>query len=307
MATLPLSEHLAWRRGSTNAINNFAGVDGEFVIDSTKKTFVILTGTAGTNYPLVPGSRSITAGTGVSLTQGGNVVSSVNLNSDFSVSANLADIFSTGKGLKVDSTSGKAEVDITLDYNAITGVVSVYGDTAKTNLLGSVTIPSHTSALQSATLQVATAGTPVNGEVSGTFIVLTFLLTNGQTSTMYVDVTSLIDIYTAGNGLQMNSLDDHKFEVKAGNGVSVDANGVHAKVKTGEAILKNDTNADGLYIDNAALHSETDQTIVSADSGNILTEGSDDGSFLKLKANGLLIMNQNGELEVITDFGTITA
>ena len=302
--SLPLDQHIQWRGGTTAALNKFAGVAREITVDTTKNTLVLLSGTAGTNYPLARESRTITGGAGIQLKKGGVDVASVTLADDFTVAANLEGIVSTGKGLKVDATTGKAELDITLDYVAATGVVSVYGDSAKTNLMGSVTIPSHVSSLAVAELLTASTGTPVNGQTSGTFIHFQWLLTNSQTSDMYIDVTTLIDVYTVGDGLKVNAQDSKKFEVKAGNGISADANGTHVAIKTGETIIKSE--AAGVSIDQTALKAVTDQEIVSADTGNIITAGTNGGAKLKLASNGLLQTNANGELEVILDFGTIT-
>lgn len=67
---------------------------------------------------------------------------------------------------------------------------------------------------------------PVENDVKkeGTFIKLVWNTESYKTEPMYIDVTSLIDTYTAGNGL---ALTDHEFSVKVSGGyLTSDANGV---------------------------------------------------------------------------------
>ena len=301
MATLPLNVHPVFRNGTATAIDKYAGVANEVVVDSTNKRLVILSGTAGTNYPQVPSSRTITAGDGVKLVVDGTAGTTATLNKDFTVKADVAGFIAANAGLKAD-TNGKAAVDISLSYAAATGKVSVLAADGTTEL-ASVIIPSHTSALQSAAVEVASAASPVNSQVTGTYLHFVWLLSNGTTVDNYVDATTLVDVYTAGNGLQTTSGNEHQFEVKASNGIEVSSAGVAAKVKTGETILVCDAN--GLSIDTSNLTTATNQVIVSTDTNNILTAGTDGGAFLKLAADGLLTINTNGELEFITDYGTI--
>ena len=300
MATLSLDKHVKWRRGTTTAVNAYAGEAGEFVLDTTKQTVVLLSGTAGTNYPLAKESKTITAGDGVALVVNGSSVNSTTLADDFTVKANLADLLSTSSGLKLDN-NGKLALDFTLNYTAATGVVTAIAADG-TTVLGSTTIPSHTSALASATLETASVGSPVNNQTSGTFIHMVFNLTNGSTSDFYINVTSLIDIYTAGNGLQMNASDDHQFEVKPANGIEVTAAGVAVKVKDNEEILIVDSN--GLYIDSSALAEATAVTVVSDNASNIITGTNATGAMLKIDTN-VMEMNSNNELTVITDMGVL--
>ena len=302
MATLPLDQHIQWRGGSTAAINKYAGVAREFVLDTTKNTIVLLSGTAGTNYPMAKEDRTITAGAGIKMVVDGSEASSASLAKDFTVKANLADVIAANNGLKANA-EGKLELDFTMTYTAATGKVAVLAADGTTEL-NSITIPSHTSSLASATLEVASAGSPVNGQVTGTYIHQVYNLTNGSTSDVYIDVTSLIDVYTAGAGLQVNASDDHKFEVKAGNGIEATvAGGVAVKLKTGEDLLK--VTSAGLELDKTALAAETAVTVVSADTGNVLSAGTDTGAFLKIDTACGLSMGANG-LTLPLDMGVIS-
>lgn len=74
-------------------------------------------------------------------------------------------------------------------------------------------------------LKTAEVVTDPAGQAAGTYLHFVFDLQSGQESEVYVNVTSFIDVYTAGDGLQVNAGDDHKFEVKVastGNLLKID-------------------------------------------------------------------------------------
>lgn len=56
--------------------------------------------------------------------------------------------------------------------------------------------------LENVELKVASAGAPIEGQTSGTFLVFTFN-TDAGSKVINLDVTSLIDVYTAGNGISV--------------------------------------------------------------------------------------------------------
>lgn len=64
--------------------------------------------------------------------------------------------------------------------------------------------------LDNVVLKVASAGSPVGGKTEGTFLVFTFNTDAGKQE-IDLDVTTLIDVYTAGDGLQLS---DKKFSIK---------------------------------------------------------------------------------------------
>lgn len=80
--------------------------------------------------------------------------------------------------------------------------------------------------LENVDLKAASAEAPVGGKTEGTFLVFTFNTYAGD-KVINLDVTSLIDVYTAGNGLQ---LDSKEFSVKLDAAteafLSVGANGL---------------------------------------------------------------------------------
>ena len=77
--------------------------------------------------------------------------------------------------------------------------------------------------LNDAELVTATESSPVNGNTSGTFVKFTFNA-GGDGKIIYLDVTSLIDVYTAGNGIAVDgktisiklSADEKHLEFTAG-------------------------------------------------------------------------------------------
>ena len=87
--------------------------------------------------------------------------------------------------------------------------------------------------LNTAELVEATVESPVNGKTSGYFLKLTFNTDSGITEPMYIDVSALIDIYTAdGQGL---ILQDKQFSLKL----------------VSDGLLKKDSS--GLAVDKTAL------------------------------------------------------
>lgn len=94
---------------------------------------------------------------------------------------------------------GKIASKISMEYAQATGVLTLIGHDGS-SVIGTVTIPSVGSFLESA--KVVNGLDEAQGE--GTFIKLVFRLSSGETSTSYVDVTSLVDIYTDGDGIHVN-------------------------------------------------------------------------------------------------------
>lgn len=64
--------------------------------------------------------------------------------------------------------------------------------------------------LENVVLKVASSGSPVGGKTEGTFLVFTFNTDSGKQE-IDLDVTTLIDVYTAGDGLQVSA---NKFSIK---------------------------------------------------------------------------------------------
>ena len=275
---LPPVQHF---RGTTEKSNLYTGPEGELTGDITKKTFVYQDGATPGGHPLAKESRKISADGSVLTVNGGteatlkdDIVLAVNI-------TNLSDeVISTdaGSGLKVGA-DGKLSIDMptiakglvatddpllkvdndkvstsfSLSYNAATGKFAVLGQDGTE--AASVTVPAHTSMLQSAEIV-----TNPEGQQPGTYLKFVFLLSDGKTSEVYANVTSLVDIYTSGNGI---SISGRRVRVKiaTGGGLAFDANGqltVDLSSSTGGA-----------------------SGIVSGDSDNELKAGSDNKLYVE--------------------------
>lgn len=91
---------------------------------------------------------------------------------------------------------GKVELCLGLSYNQINGQLELR-DTNNAPV-ASVTVPSATSMLQSVVLESNPLGQP-----EGIYLKMGFALANGMIDTVYVDLTSLEDVYTAGKGIEI--------------------------------------------------------------------------------------------------------
>lgn len=74
--------------------------------------------------------------------------------------------------------------------------------------------------------------TPAVGIESGSYIRMVYLLDNGDVADVYVDVTSLVDVYVQGNGI---TISDHIVSVKAkpDGGITVDSAGIGVNLDGG--------------------------------------------------------------------------
>ena len=106
--------------------------------------------------------------------------------------------------------------------------------------------------LQNVELKVATTKAPIENKTSGTFLVFTFN-TDAGNKVINLDVTSLIDVYTAGNGISVTGkeiaakLDDsgEKFLTVGANGIKL--SGVQAAINAAvEAEKSKRTEADNV-------------------------------------------------------------
>ena len=148
MATLPMNLHIKQRRGTTEAIGRYAGEVGELLVDTTKQTVVLPSGTAGVNTPLAKESLTVSKGLGIDLKVNGVSANSATLAEDFQIVAVPSDMIEANGGIGVDPTSGKLKAAFNIAYAAATGVFTIYGADNST-VLGTVTLPTHLSVLKS--------------------------------------------------------------------------------------------------------------------------------------------------------------
>lgn len=121
------------------------------------------------------------------------------------------------------------EYSITKDATAQTGYIATYHLTKDgTNVGTAINIPKD-YLVKSAEIKTSTGSTDPSGLPSGTkyidFVVNTYT-GSGTESHIYLSVEDLVDVYTAGNGIDISSSNAVSAKVVAANGLSVDSNGI---------------------------------------------------------------------------------
>lgn len=176
--------------------------------------------------------------------------------------------------------------------------------------------------------------TPQIGIKAGTYLHFVWLLSDGSVRDTYVDVTDLIDIYTAGQGIAISGK-EISVKLGAGSGIEFDGTGnivFNAQAVFGD-IVDNIISTDA----NNALKKGTDNKLVvkpvSTDAGNLATTGSDAGMLVTKEGitdavkeivteslaspdtslacdmisetAGNQLVCDNGKLMVVSDYGTM--
>ena len=193
-------------------------------------------------------------------------------------------------------------------YNPTTGELKLLG---RDNVeLFTTTIMAQDSVLEDVDLVV-----DPEGQAPGTYLKLTFRLQDGSNKVVYTNVTSLVDVYTGGNGIDVTGKSISVHADSAGP-VTVSAAGVNIAVGAGLKV-QDKAGADGkeLVADLTAA--------VSSDGGNTLVIGADGGLYVapytggdgiaiagnavavKLAATGNQLQLVGGELVVPTDYGVL--
>lgn len=124
------------------------------------------------------------------------------------------------------------------------------------------------------------AGTTISGNVSftpqvglktGTYLHFIWALSDNRVVDTYVDVTELIDVYTAGQGI---TIDGHTISTKLGTGIKFDESG---------NIVVDFTNTVSTDTNNAlkeGADGKLSVKVVSANAGNVIKTGTDQGALL---------------------------
>lgn len=162
--------------------------------------------------------------------------------------------------------------------------------------------------------------TPAVGLESGSYIRMVYLLDNGDVVDVYVDVTSLVDVYVQGNGI---TISDHIVSVKtkpdggitvdsAGVGIKADPNG-GLKTSSNGASVKTDpdggliTGPDGTGIDPDWLKQQVTAYETKYEGGNgiSITDTSDKTRTITAVAtpNGGLVVTNTGISANVTGGG----
>ena len=113
--------------------------------------------------------------------------------------------------------------------------------------------------------------TPQVGLKTGTYLHFIWALSDNSVVDTYVDVTELIDVYTAGQGIK---IDGHTISAKLGTGIKFDESG---------NIVVDFTNTVSTDTNNAlkeGADGKLSVKVVSANAGNVIKTGTDQGALL---------------------------
>ena len=131
-----------------------------------------------------------------------------------------------------------------------------------------------------ASVTFTVSGTTISGTVSftpqvglkaGTYLHFIWALSDNSVVDTYVDVTELIDVYTAGQGITING---HTISAKLGTGIKFDESG---------NIVVDFTNTVSTDTNNAlkeGADGKLSVKVVSANAGNVIKTGTDQGALL---------------------------
>ena len=131
-----------------------------------------------------------------------------------------------------------------------------------------------------ASVTFTVSGTTISGTVSftpqvglktGTYLHFIWALSDNSVVDTYVDVTELIDVYTAGQGI---NIDGHTISAKLGTGIKFDESG---------NIVVDFTNTVSTDTNNAlkeGADGKLSVKVVSANAGNVIKTGTDQGALL---------------------------
>lgn len=188
-------------------------------------------------------------------------------------------------GVQVKTTKGTAgtatfSTEMLTGGTSVAAVRAVFNGDDKTVEGGSsparVTFDDNSTA--SVTFNVA--GTTISGTVSftpqvglkaGTYLHFIWALSDNSVVDTYVDVTEFIDVYTAGQGINING---HTISAKLGTGIKFDESG---------NIVVDFTNTVSTDTNNAlkeGADGKLSVKVVSANAGNVIKTGTDQGALL---------------------------
>lgn len=214
--------------------------------------------------------------------------------------------------------TGKIQTTLSLKYEQATGKLDLLGKDGQT-VVATATVLTAASVLENVELVVDPVDPEGDGVAtkSGTFLDFDFILRDGSDKHILLDVTSLIDVYTAGDGIVVTG---KVISVKTSNtqAVYVDGTGALA-VGVGKG-LKITAGADGA---NGTIDPDF-PNLISTDADNSIVAGADGALFSKAVSAGdginvaagqvsaklaaagnQLQIDDTGALVVPTDYGTM--
>ena len=243
-------------------------------------------------------------------------------------------------GVQVTTTKGSAgsaeyATELAEGGTSVAAVRAVFNGDDKTVEGGSSPATVTFDDTSSASVPFAVSGTTVSGTVSftpqvglksGVYLHFIWALSDGSVADTYVDVTDLVDVYTAGQGI---TIAGHTISAKLGTGIKFDESGNIVVDFT------NTISSDAGNAIKAGADGKLSVKVVSANAGNVIKTGTDKGALLtenglktpvKNIVNGMVdnpggslgcamisktagnqIQCDNGKLMVYSDYGTMDA
>lgn len=194
------------------------------------------------------------------------------------LSANVTIPDATVTGVKADDkflslTDKLVEADVSIAYDADDKKIYLYGkDKTKANAVSSIDCKAF---IKDGMLENAELVTNPEGQDAGTYIKLTWN-TDGPKTPMYINVTSLIDTYTAkANGGLV--LEDHAFSVDTAKIATVESvNGVTTRVTTLEGKVDDNERAIAAEAQTARAAEQANAAAITTLNGNDTVKGSVD-------------------------------
>lgn len=234
----------------------------------------------------VPSSTSVLKG--VELVHGKPDAAGEAVEGDYHLSLMFRDqngAWSDAVGVQVTTTKGSAgtatfSTEMLTGGTSVAAVRAVFDGNDKTVEGGNS--PAHVTFDDNSTASVSfdVAGTTISGTVSftpqvglkaGTYLHFIWALSDNSVVDTYVDVTELIDVYTAGQGI---NIDGHTISAKLGTGITFDESG---------NIVVDFTNTVSTDTNNAlkaGADGKLSVKVVSANAGNVIKTGTDQGALL---------------------------
>ena len=118
------------------------------------------------------------------------------------------DLVAPNNELLFITPDGKVAASVDIQYDVQTGKFDLLGPAG--DVVATVTIPSSVSALKGVTIEKDPQGQP-----AGTYMHFVFLLADGSLTSLYVNISTLIDVYTGGDGIAVS---DNKISVMLATG-----------------------------------------------------------------------------------------
>lgn len=289
----------------------------------------------------IPSSTSVLKG--VELTHGKPDAGGEEVEGDYHLTLIFRDqngAWSDAVGVQVTTTKGSAgsaeySTELAAGGTSVAAVRAVFNGDDKTVESDSSPATVTFDDTSSASVPFAVSGTTVSGTVSftpqvglksGMYLHFIWALSDGSVADTYVDVTDLVDVYTAGQGI---TIAGHTISAKLGTGIKFDESG---------NIVVDFTNTVSTDANNAlqeGADGKLSVKVVSADAGNVIKTGTDKGALLTendlktpvesivtdmvtnpegslgcsmiSETAGNQIQCDNGKLMVYSDYGTMDA